>query len=175
MAILIIPDFKVFFAIVNKNASYDGALEAREAYELLVNLKVENKVEIILAKPIEDKIRKHISDKQAPHFYTMVEKDYSTSGVAGYDADNCIAETAKNNSFRGHVIILALDPIQKEEVIKGSRKIITVNPAKFITGHKVAMTHSQALGSKTDLGDVLKFLFFIRPEIIDQAHNSRKK
>ncbi len=134
----IVADFRVFQSVTHKGVSYSGVLEAREAYNICINLKVDGELEIILPKLIEDKIRDNLNSMQKPHFFSMVERDNSASSEAGYDYQSCIQETAKSNSFKARTIILALEEVKDKEKIKDNKKIVICSPAEFITNFKRA-------------------------------------
>jgi len=172
------PDYKVFHSITVKEVSYPGVLEAREAYNYAIDIKMEHGGEIILCKLINDKIKGNLNVQQEKHFYELLKIDNSTSGQAGFNYSNCLIETAILNSYKKRTIILALEEVPEKEKIKKNKKITILTPDKFITGIKIAINYKSNVDPESDFIDFLGFLFFVKPEIIEgicKRNNSKKK
>lgn len=162
----IIPCWKTFFAVTKKEASFAGVLEAREAYNISVKLRLKYDAEIILCRLIDQKIEKHLNPYQKPHFYNLVGLDNTTTGVAGYTHENCLIETAKVNSFKRKTIILALEDVPNKEVITNNKKIVIMKPHEFIRSYKVARETYHILQSKVNFIEYLDFLFFEKDKLL---------
>jgi hypothetical protein len=173
MTINILPDFQVYHAVTVKGSNKTGVLEAREAYNIAVGLKVDNIAEIILPKLVKDRIDKNLNVNQKPHFYSLVKEDNSASGNAGFTSDTCIAETAKTNSFKAKTIVVSFEEkLPKTEIIDGNKKVVVCSPAEFITKYRWAMRIRDTVDPKCGLEEFLSAVFFVKPCFI---HDSKEE
>lgn len=176
MTINILPDFKVFHSITVREASYPGVLEARQAYNLAVEIKTKYGGEIILPKLINDKIQKNLKNaEQEKHFYSLVTIDNSTSGQAGFDASNCLFETAKANSYKRRTLILALDDVSDKEKIEKNQKVAVMTPDKFITCYKMVQHLIEQFEPKGDCMEMLQFHIFLSPDMFNNVYEKLKR
>jgi hypothetical protein len=176
MSLCVIPDFQVFHSILRRELSFTGVWECRNSYNILVNLTVKHNVEIILPKLIEDKVKNIITEQQKPHFYALIKRDNSTSALAGYDYNTCLARTAKTNSYEKKVIILTTnEKIYEQELIEKNKKIIVLTPEKFITQFKIIEKLSTQIGKDGHFIDFLTIMFFANKEFLDKIYEIEKK
>ncbi len=171
----IIPCTKVFFSVTKKEASFAGVLEAREAYNIIVDMKVKYGIDIILCGLINNKIEKNLNPSQKIYFYNLVTMDNTTSGQAGFNHSNCLVETSKVNSLIRKTIILSMDNLPDKKEIENNPKIVTITPVEFITLYKELKKRWEEVKPSGDFINYLIFVLFDKPSLVKDICESSKK
>lgn len=158
MKFKVIPDYKFMTAIRNKDVTFSGANECRQAFEKCVGLSMQtNSKVIVLASHITQKLG--FVSEQGKALAPICEFDSTTQGLAQYNHHNCIIETANTWLCAGHHVVILTEGSTSGLSFPRHPKLIKMNPRTFVNNcHMIELL--QRRNPDAPLSMVILFGFF---------------